>query len=166
MQTVFQKLADWYERHYTLNIGIAAGLFVWQLLHLYWLGVHVVAERLFGISYLELQGFWELLIILVDYTEIPAIIAVSFVYIHELSKKVNVKSILFLFFINSQWLHLLWITDEFIIGEFSKTGGILFFPLWLAWTAILIDYLELPVIFDTMRKFLSSLKKSNGELLE
>lgn len=163
MQTVFQKLSDWYERHYTMNVGIAAGLFIWQLLHLYWLTLHVVAERLLGISYLELQGFWKLLIILVDYTEIPAIIAVSLVYVHELSKKWNIKSILFLLFINSQWLHLLWITDEFIIEQFTKSGVILF-PLWLVWTAILIDYLELPVIFDTIKKFLVSLKKSNGGL--
>lgn len=165
MQTVFQKLSDWYERHYTLNIGIVAGLFVWQLLHLYWLTVHVIAERLFGMSYFELQGFWEFLIVLVDYTEIPAIIAVSLVYIYELSKKLNGKSVLFLLFINSQWLHLLWITDEFIIEQFAQTGIILF-PLWLVWTAILIDYLELPVIFDTMKKFLVSLKKSNGGLLK
>jgi hypothetical protein len=32
-------------------------------------------------------------------------------------------------------------------------------PIWLAWIAILIDYLELPVIYDTLKKFYQSLRK-------
>jgi hypothetical protein len=32
-------------------------------------------------------------------------------------------------------------------------------PIWLAWIAIGIDYLELPVIYDTLRKFLVSIRE-------
>lgn len=62
-------------------------------------------------------------------------------------------------FINSQWLHILWITDEYVIEAFTDIHTALAIPPLLAWTAIAIDYLELPVIFDTTKKFLSALKK-------
>jgi hypothetical protein len=53
-------------------------------------------------------------------------------------------------------LHILWITDEFVVAEFGgESTGI---PGWLAWIAILIDYLELPVIFDTFRRFGNALR--------
>lgn len=66
---------------------------------------------------------------------------------------------MFLFFINSQWLHIYWITDEFVLEHITRHVGPSILPVWLAWVAILIDYLELPVIVDTLRKFFASLKK-------
>src|SRR3989338_11410222 len=81
---MLNKFWAWYERNYRLNVGIAAGLFVLQLIHLYWLSAHVVAHQVFGKSYFELEGIWEFLILIVDYTEIPAIITTSFVYVHAL----------------------------------------------------------------------------------
>jgi len=135
-----------------LNIGIAAFLFVWQLIHLFWLTTDVIFERLFSFALLNLSGFWEYFIIIVDYTEIPALITVSLIYINELRTGRDIKkSILFLVLLNSQWLHLFWITDEFVIAHFR--GEHPSFPLWLAWVAIMIDYLELPVMYDTIKKF-------------
>lgn len=154
---MWTKILGWYEKHYTLNVGIAAFLFVWQLIHLYWLTVHVVFLRIFGVSFFNLTGIWQYLIIVVDYTEIPALIIASFVYVHGLTKKFSWKNILFLFLLNSQWLHLFWITDEFVVKQFNSTVTTL--PIWLAWVAILIDYLELPVIYDTIKKFFVSLGK-------
>lgn len=148
---------SWYERNYTLNVGIAAFLFVWQLVHLYWLTAHVVILRLFGVSYFHLSGIWQYLIVVADYAEIPALIITSFVYIHGLTKKLSFKNILFLILLNSQWLHLFWITDEFVVKQFTASSPT--FPIWLAWVAILIDYLELPVIYDTFKKFFGSLRK-------
>ena len=137
-------------------MGIAAGLFVWQLFHLIWLGGDVILGRLFGTEFFALDGFWEHFIIFIDYTEIPAIISVSLLYIHDLRKGFNHKSFWYLIFLNSQWLHLFWITDEFVINQFRDTvGGIL--PVWLAWIAIGIDYLELPVIYDTIKRLITSL---------
>ena len=135
---------------------MAAFLFIWQLIHLYWLTVHVVFLNLFNISLLHLEEIWEFLIVIVDYTEIPALISTSFVYIFGLTKKFSWKNILFLILINSQWLHLFWITDEFVIEQFTGSSAQIL-PIWLAWFAIFIDYLELPIIYDTTKRFFVSL---------
>lgn len=162
----------WYEKHYSFNVTLAAGLFVWQLVHLYWLSADVVASRLFGQSYFEISNLWRFLIALADYTEMPGIIAVSLFYFDGLRKKFNWKNVLFLIFLNSQWLHLFWLTDELIAARFSgqsfgaaqdgpfgvAQGQLIFLPPWLVWLAISIDYLELPVIYDIFRKSLFVLK--------
>lgn len=155
---IFKKFFDWYKCHYKLNLYITAGLFVWQLFHLYWLATDVVMFRLVGQSYFELTGIWEIIMVFVDYTEIPAIILVSIFYIHQLQKEFRWKSVLFLILLNSQWLHLFWITDEIVITQFSGTALIIL-PIWLSWIAIIIDYLELPVIYDTVKKAIISLRK-------
>ena len=149
---IVQKFWVWYERHYTLNVALASSLFLIQLVHLYWMATNVVALRLFGQSYFHVTPFWRIVIALVDYTEIPAIIATSLLYIHEIIREFSWKSLGLLLFINSQWLHLFWITDEIIIAQFTGQIPILL-PAWLLWIAILIDYLELPVIYDILRRF-------------
>jgi len=156
LKKIITSFFSWYERNYTLNLGVASFLFIWQLVHLYWLTTHVVFLRLFGVSFFDLAGIWQYLIIVVDYTEIPALISTSFVYIFGLTKKFSWKNILFLIFLNSQWLHLFWITDEFVIEQFTGSSTQIL-PIWLGWFAIFIDYLELPVIYDTTKKFFASL---------
>lgn len=151
---MFKVFWDWYERNYTLNAGIAAGLFLIQIIHLIWLFGEVIWFKLTGTPLFTLTGVWKTIIILVDYTEIPAIISTSFVYIHDIRTKRGIKPWAYLLFINSQWLHLFWITDEFVIDAFTTHTAIL--PIWLAWVAIFIDYLELPVIVDTIQKFIQS----------
>lgn len=161
---------QWYERYYTLNVSIAAGLFLLQLVHLYWLTTDVIFLRLMGESYFNPSPFWEYIIIIVDYAEIPAILSTSVVYINEIRTRTRtsnlayhipwLRPVVFLLLINSQWLHLFWITDEFIVSRFVTHGlnsaTTTYLPVWLAWIAIFIDYLELPVIFDTVRKTLRS----------
>lgn len=153
---IFSRFWSWYNAHKTLNTGIAAGFFVWQLFHLYWLTAHVVSWKLFGLSFFTLTGLWEIFMALVDYTEIPAIILTSMVYINEFREQEKVRSLLYLFFLNSQWLHIFWITDEFVITQFTG-AALVALPVWLSWCAIFIDYLELPVIYDTLKKFFGSL---------
>ena len=157
-RTIALKFFAWYKRNYKLNLYITAGLFVWQLVHLYWMTTNVVGFRLFGHEFWNVGQTGNFLISIVDYTEIPAIILASIFYIHELQKKFSWKSIIFLILINSQWLHLFWITDEIVYAQFTGTALILL-PVWLSWTAILIDYLELPVIYDTVKKAILSLRK-------
>jgi len=148
----------WYERTYTLNVSIAFGLLLLQIMHLFWLSGEVVWGRLFGEPLFALAGWHELLIAFVDYTEIPALLSVSLVYINELRQGWNIKSILYLFFLNSQWLHIFWITDEVVAVTLS--GSVLItIPLWLAWVAIGIDYLEVPVMVDTGRKFFRAVRE-------
>lgn len=151
---------SWYERHYTLNLGLTTALFALQVVHLYWLAAHVIALRLFGQSFFTPSEFYEYVIIVVDYTEIPALISTSILYIYELRKGFNWKAAFFLFFLNTQWLHLFWITDEFVVNQFAGRPDTIL-PTWLAWVAILIDYLEVPVIVDTFIKFFRALGKGN-----
>lgn len=155
---IWNKILAWYKKHYILNVGIASFLFVWQLIHLYWLTTHVVFNKVFDIDLFSPKGITETFIVIADYSEIPALILTSFVYIFGLITKFSWKNILFLIFINSQWLHLFWITDEFVINQFMGVSSVIL-PVWLAWIAIVIDYLELPVIFDTLKKFFVSLRK-------
>jgi len=163
MRGIVGSFFDWYERHYTLNITVAALLFGLQLVHLYWLSADVLAQRLVGESYFSPDGAFSYAILIIDYTEIPALLGVSLVYINELRNELRKgwswKPFLFLLFLNSQWLHLFWITDEFVVNEFSGAVTASSLPVWLAWAAILIDYLELPVIYDTMKKFIVSVRE-------
>ena len=153
------KFWNWYERNETFNVGVASLLFTLQIVHLYWLTTSVMAFKLFGKSFFNPSDFFEIIILIVDYLEIPAIATTTLLYLNELRKRANVRSLLFLFFINSQWLHILWITDEYVIEHLTNHSATTLLPVWIAWIAILIDYLELPVILDTLKKFTHSLKK-------
>ncbi len=157
------KFWQWYERNYTLNVGVAAGLFLLQIFHLLWLLAEVIWAKVFGSPLFSLHDAPKAFIILIDYTEIPAILTTSAVYLNEIRKSFNWKSLMYFLFINSQWLHLFWITDEFVIDAFVHDAPLLL-PAWLAWIAILIDYLELPVIYDTLKRFAQSLKQNKLEV--
>jgi hypothetical protein len=164
MRSLFKSFFDWYERHYRLNVAIAAGLFGLQIVHLIWLTGQPLAEKATGDAIFTLDGPLRWLIILVDYTEIPALLSVSLIYINELRKQFSVKSLAFLIFLNSQYLHIFWITDEFVVA--SSAGEATALPAALAWAAILIDYLELPVIFDTLKKLAVAIReRSVGRFL-
>ncbi len=156
LNKVLSSFWSWYERTYTLNITIAFVLFLLQIIHLFWLGGEVVAGDVLGSPLFSLKGLWETIIVLVDYTEIPALLSVSLIYINELRKGWDGKSFLYLVFLNSQWLHIFWITDEFVETSFNNEGTIL--PFWLAFVAIGIDYLELPVMYDTSKKVVKALR--------
>ena len=164
LRKLFLGFWEFYKKHHSTFTGIAAGLFLLQIVHLYWLTMHVVVHRVFGASMFDPGNFLQLAIIVVDYLEIPAIISTSLVYIHALGQKWSKKDFLLLLLLNSQWLHIFWISDEFVLDMFSgqATGTLL--PFWLAWLAIGIDYLELPVMVDTTKKFISSLAKKSIEV--
>ncbi|PJE51293.1 MAG: hypothetical protein COV29_00875 [Candidatus Yanofskybacteria bacterium CG10_big_fil_rev_8_21_14_0_10_36_16] len=148
---MFKKFWEWYEKHEELNTIVSAGLFVLQLVHLYWLTTDVVLMRIFGISFFFQWGeIGDTLLAVVDYTEIPVLISVSLIYINSIRKNMGSrgKNILYLIFLNSQWYHIFWITDEVVVESFLTAS---WHPV-LIWGAILIDYLELPVIYDTIKK--------------
>lgn len=149
----------WYERHYVFNLALATFLFALQLIHLYWLTTHVLALRLFGHSWFTPTPFWQYAIVIVDYAEIPALLSTSILYAFELSRRFSWRSVWFLVALNLQWLHLFWITDEFIISQWMgiPEHRAILLPAWLAWVALVIDYLELPVIIDTFSRLFTAL---------
>lgn len=149
----------WYERNYSLNVGIAAGLFALQLVHLVWLTFQPLWGRLFEHPAFEIEKPWSWPLLLVDYTEIPALVSVSLVYVNELRKGgPRLRPVAYLLFLNSQWLHIFWITDEFVV-ESGASGAETALPAWLAYVGIAIDYLELPVIYDTFAKLARALRE-------
>jgi hypothetical protein len=159
MRRAFRAFWSWYERNYLINLGLATGLFLLQVVHLAWLTTDVVAARLLGQSFFDPVGPVRWAILLIDYTEIPALIGVSLVYLNQLRAAFSWRSVLFLGFLNSQWLHILWITDEFVVASFSGEA-LVGIPTWLAWVAIAIDYLEVPVMIDTVRMLVTNLRRN------
>lgn len=151
----------WYERHYRLNVAIAAGLFGLQLVHLAWLTGQPLADSLLGDPLFAVEGPFQWLIVLVDYTEVPALLSVSLLYVHALRERLSWRPLLLLAFLNSQWLHIFWITDEFVVAAGEGATAL---PAWLAFAAILIDYLELPVIVDTLRRGAAALVPVRGDV--
>ena len=159
MRSFLKSFWEKYEERYHLYAGITAGIFLLQIVHLYWLTTHVVTFRLFGLTLFDPGAFWQFVIIVVDYLEIPAIISTSILYLYSLNKKWNVKDFVLLVLLNTQWLHLFWISDEFVLDTLRHESTSTVLPYWLAWIAIAIDYLELPVMVDTTKKFIVSLRK-------
>jgi hypothetical protein len=117
--------------------GLAALLFLTQVVHLIWMTTYVVPVKIWG-TYLWSPP--EAPLAFADYLELPAIFTTSILYLRTRNWKM-------LFLVNVQLLHIYWITDEIILNRNTLN------PV-LAWTAIMIDYLEIPVIIDTSRKFL------------
>ena len=151
MKIFLFKFWSWYERNHEANVRLVLFIFLWQLIHLYWLTTDVVLLRLTGTSLFTPTPVWQFLIILADFAEIPTLIAATVLYAHALRKKFNWKDTVMLILINSQWLHIFWITDEFVVREFASAVST---SLWLSWFAIALDYLEFPAIFDLSRQFL------------
>jgi hypothetical protein len=65
---------------------------------------------------------------------------------------------MFLILLAIQIIHIFWITDE-ILYESLLGNDLVKFPVYLAWTAILIDYLEVPVMIDLFYKVFKAKKK-------
>lgn len=150
---LINRLLAWYEKHYNFHLKLSTFLFSLQIVHLFWLTIFVVIPKTFGFLPFFLPKWFNFLLALVDYTEIPALISISLIYINELKKRFSSKNFLLLIFLNSQYLHIFWITDEIVIKTFSGLS-VVALPIWLAWLAIFIDYLELPVMYDTIKKYL------------
>ncbi len=154
---IFDNFWQWYNKHYKTHLRLATFLFVLQLVHLFWMTTNVVAFRLWGTSLFP--RFMESALALVDYLEIPALISVTFIYINDiLQGRRSARAWWYVFLLNTQWVHLFWITDEIILANFTGTAPILI-PTWLSWIAILIDYLELPVMYDTIRRSFSTIEE-------
>ncbi len=159
---MFTKIINFYLRYQNINLKISFILISLQILHLYWLTTDVVIYRLTGIDYfIELSDF-ILLFIIIDYIEIPALVSGIIYYFFALiydkkEKEKRIKNTVLLILLAIQSIHIFWITDEIVYSTFVGSD-LIYMPEYFAWIAILIDYLELPVIYDLLKRIV---KKEN-----
>ncbi|HSL12945.1 MAG TPA: hypothetical protein VK882_01695 [Nitrososphaeraceae archaeon] len=159
---MFTRIINFYLRYQNINLKISFILISLQLLHLYWLTTDVVIYRLTGIDYfIELSDF-ILLFIIIDYIEIPALVSGIIYYFFALiydkkEKEKRIKNTVLLILLAIQSIHIFWITDEIVYSTFVGSD-LIYMPEYFAWIAILIDYLELPVIYDLLKRIV---KKEN-----
>lgn len=149
---ILQKIADFWHRYENLNLKIALVLISLQIIHLYWLTTDVVLKRLVGTSFFAFSQVPLPLFVIIDYLEIPALIAgITFYSLNVYRQRKFGKDFLLLVALAIQIFHLFWITDEVVYDLLLGTIPIQI-PVFLAWIAISIDYLELPVIGDLFYK--------------
>ena len=147
-----QKLLGFWYRYENLNLKVAFVLISLQLAHLYWLTTDVVIKRITGDSAfgLQLSGPFLFFFIAIDYIEVPALAAGMAYYAFSIYKhnQGSIKNALLLAMLAVQVFHIFWITDEVVYTTFFESTSAVEIPYYIAWVAILIDYLELPVIGD------------------
>ena len=149
MSGAVQKLVGFWRRYESLNLKVAFVLISLQLVHLYWLTADVVVKRITGEGGLNIGGPLLVFFIVIDYIEIPALVAGLTYYALNIYKREKAgKNTLLLVLLAVQVFHIFWITDEVVYDTFFGSPSAVDIPYYAAWIAILIDYLELPVIAD------------------
>jgi hypothetical protein len=151
MSGAVQKLVGFWRRYESLNLRIAFALISLQLVHLYWLTADVVVKRITGDSAMGLTVSGPLLVffIIIDYIEVPALVAgLTYYGLSIYKREKTTKNALLFAMLVVQVFHIFWITDEVVYDTFFGTSSAVEIPYYAAWIAILIDYLELPVIAD------------------
>jgi hypothetical protein len=137
---------NFYLRYQNINLKISFILISLQLLHLYWLTTDVVIYQL----------------IIIDYIEIPALVSGLIYYFFTIiydkkEKERRIKNTILLILLAIQSIHIFWITDDVVYTTFVGTD-LIYMPEYFAWIAILIDYLELPVIYDLLKRIIKKEK--------
>jgi hypothetical protein len=154
-----KKFIDFYHRYETVGLKITFILISLQIIHLYWLTTDVVLQKIFGQSFFLVPRNLLPLFVVIDYIEIPALVSGIIFYIYSIrSDEDSKKSYLFLGLLGVQVIHIFWITDDVVYSSFFKSSFVQI-PSLLAWIAILIDYLELPVIGDLFYKIIKKKRR-------
>ena len=155
-----RRFINFYKRYETLNLKITFFLISLQILHLYWLTTDVVLQKIFGESFFLAPKSLLPVFIVIDYIEIPALITGLIFYAYSIrsNKSTAKKSYLFLGLLGVQVIHIFWITDEVVYVSLFYTNFVEI-PYVLSWIAILIDYLELPVMVDLFYKIIKKKKR-------
>lgn len=164
MSSLTDKLLTFWHRYENLNLKIALVLISLQLIHLYWLTTDVVIKRLVhdqsgGLSQ---TGLFFIFFIAIDYIEIPALVSGLTYYGLSFYRdgKSRRRNALFFSLLAVQVFHIFWITDEVVYETlFGPESGIEL-PFVAAWVAILVDYLELPVIADLFHRTIGRAKRA------
>lgn len=151
IQSIVRRFWAAYHRHYPLVLAATTAVFLLQVFHLYWLFTDVVLRKLLGHSFFVFPASGMFIYVIADYLEIPALLSTCLLYLYDLRQRVTLRTIGMLVLLNTQWIHLFWITDDVVVRRLGQQG-LVAWPEAIAWFAILIDYLELPVVFDTCRR--------------
>jgi hypothetical protein len=154
-----KKFIDFYHRYETVGLKITFILISLQIIHLYWLTTDVVLQKIFGQSFFLVPRNLLPLFVVIDYIEIPALVSGIIFYIYSIrSDEDSKKSYLFLGLLGVQVIHIFWITDDVVYSSFFNSSFVQI-PSLLSWIAILIDYLELPVIGDLFYKIIKKKRR-------
>jgi hypothetical protein len=151
LRDLFERFWRWYRRHYLATLIVTTSLFLLQLFHLYWLFTDVILKRLTGHSYFIFPASGLVLYVLIDYLEIPTHMSGMLLYVYEFRSGVRLKSLLFFVLLQLHWVHLLWITDDVVVNTFTQRTLLTWSGI-VAWGAILIDYIEVPIIGDRLHR--------------
>lgn len=153
------KFINFYHRYENLNLKITFFLISLQIIHLYWLTTDVVLQKLFAKSFFLAPKSLLPLFVVIDYIEIPALISGLIYYTYNVRRNRSSakRSYLFLGLLAVQVVHIFWITDEVVYDSFFNSSFVKL-PALLSWIAILIDYLELPVMADLFCKVIRKKK--------
>jgi len=141
----------WYRRHYLATLVITTAVFVLQLFHLYWLFTDVILKRITGQSYFLFPPQGLFIYVLIDYLEIPTHLSAMILYFYEFRQGVRARSLFFFLLLQLHWVHLVWITDDVVVRDLTQHSLIAWGSI-AAWIAIAIDYLEVPIIVDRLRR--------------
>ncbi len=142
---------QWYRRHYLATLVITTAVFVLQLFHLYWLFTDVILKRITGQSYFLFPPQGLFIYVLIDYLEIPTHLSAMVLYFYEFRQGVRARSLFFFLLLQLHWVHLVWITDDVVVRDLTQHSLIAWGSI-AAWIAIAIDYLEVPIIVDRLRR--------------
>ena len=124
-----------------------------QIFHLQWLTTDVIMPKLYNISIDTSFSYGTVFYLFADIVEIPAIITRSYLYVISLNKKYSSKNLLLLLILNSQWLHIFWITNTFLVNNITES--VTEWNYFLSWVAIAIDFLEIPVLIDSVGELIN-----------
>ena len=124
-----------------------------QIFHLQWLTTDVIMPKLYNISIDTSFSYGTVFYLFADIVEIPAIITRSYLYVISLNKKYSSKNLLLLLILNSQWLHIFWITNTFLVNNITES--VTEWNYFLSWVAIVIDFLEIPVLIDSVGELIN-----------
>lgn len=146
---VLRRILKFCERYEEASAKVAFFLIALQIVHLAWLTTDIVLVKLVPGQIPLFPAALEPVQAAIDYLEIPGLFAAVTVYITGMVRrgKISPKNALFTGLLLIQFVHLFWITDE-VVYEVLLNSNLIDLPDSVAWVAILIDYLELPVMFD------------------
>lgn len=144
-------ITRWFDDHHLAMLVITAGAFVLQVFHLYWLLTAVILERLTGVSWFVFPSELTLVYVVADFLEVPALVSATVFYLASMRHGVRARSVVYVILLNTQWVHLFWITDNVVVQSFAD-NGMFAWNAWVAWVAILIDYLEVPVMIEMLKR--------------